>query len=454
MCGLVGAIKLNGNLTDLDKKAFLLLLNLDTVRGEDSTGIIFDNAAGRIMYNKGLGTPQAIDYIGQTWLVDDIKSAKTMLCGHNRYATQGAVNRDNAHPFAFGNIVGAHNGTVKNTNPLKIDKDFDVDSKYIFYHMDKKGFKSAMKAVNTAIGAACLTWVDNASKTFNILRNNQRPMYYVVHNSTMFYASEDWMLQVALSKTYNTTVYTRQLPVGTHLSVDLSSLAREVTLVDVTEEVKYVAPATNFHNRTTTYTSGGNSYIPRKENVIVELVSDDHKGQMTLTIVWPLDLYGVAGRLFYATNSPHMVSYQRAEKIRASSKMWSLPITQVVKDSTGKITSATIVSGDVNSVFKEVELTEEQEAAIIEFEQQGELEDEIEYTEDTEWTLNGWSSKPVKYSAVAAFLRGACDCGYCGEAFPTPEKGLEGWDYDGNYGCSVCPDCVERGYMEEMAKVK
>src|SRR3546814_15519590 len=30
--------------------------------------------------------------------------------GHNRFATKGKVNDLNAHPFHYGNIVGAHNG--------------------------------------------------------------------------------------------------------------------------------------------------------------------------------------------------------------------------------------------------------------------------------------------------------------------------------------------------------
>lgn len=442
MCGLVGAVKLNGNLTDFDKKAFYLMLNFDTVRGEDSTGIIFDNAAGQVMYNKGLGTPQAIGYIGQKWLVENIEASNTMLCGHNRYATQGAINAENAHPFVFGNIVGAHNGTIKNITPLKLDKDFDVDSKYIFYHMSEKGFKSAMKAVNTSAGAACLTWVDNKEQSFNIIRNGQRPMFYCVHNNTLFYASEDWMIEVALMKAYNTVVYPKQLPVSTHLSVDLSKYVRTVVTADVTEEVKYVAPATNFRT-TSSYTGGGLTYVQRKENVTVELVSDNNLGQMTVNVVWPLDLYGVVGKIYYATNSPALISYKRAEQIKASSKMWSVPISQVVQDKDGVVQSVTIVASDINSVFKEVDLTEEQETAIIEHEQRLELEDVIEYTEDTEWDLAGWGAKPVKYSAVKTFLGDACDCAYCTEPFPQPEAGLEGWDYDSGYGCMICPDCLE-----------
>jgi hypothetical protein len=55
--------------------------------------------------------------------------------GHTRYATQGAISRDNAHPFTFGSIIGAHNGVIYNSGTL--DKlrghRFAVDSMHLIH---------------------------------------------------------------------------------------------------------------------------------------------------------------------------------------------------------------------------------------------------------------------------------------------------------------------------------
>lgn len=65
------------------------------------------------------------------------------LCTHNsimvhtRYASQGAITIENAHPFQHGNIVGGHNGSVYNHRNLceKYNRVFEVDSQHIFQHL-------------------------------------------------------------------------------------------------------------------------------------------------------------------------------------------------------------------------------------------------------------------------------------------------------------------------------
>jgi predicted glutamine amidotransferase len=57
--------------------------------------------------------------------------------GHNRLATRGVVNPFNAHPFQFGHITGAHNGTLETSckwklRRLGIGEKFDVDSQALF----------------------------------------------------------------------------------------------------------------------------------------------------------------------------------------------------------------------------------------------------------------------------------------------------------------------------------
>src|SRR3546814_19849994 len=74
---------------------------------------------------------------------DLMKRTHLMLFGHNRAATKGAVNQENAHPFNHGDIVGCHNGTLYNVTNLDAPKDLKVVSENIFY--DMKSAKSLVR---------------------------------------------------------------------------------------------------------------------------------------------------------------------------------------------------------------------------------------------------------------------------------------------------------------------
>lgn len=61
------------------------------------------------------------------------------VLAHTRAPTIGAVTVENAHPYVFGNIVGAHNGVVSNWKELEDEfperKKFEVDSMHIFANL-------------------------------------------------------------------------------------------------------------------------------------------------------------------------------------------------------------------------------------------------------------------------------------------------------------------------------
>jgi len=56
---------------------------------------------------------------------------------HTRWATQGAIISENSHPFAMGDLVGAHNGIVSEHEILNATygRSFAVDSMHIFQHI-------------------------------------------------------------------------------------------------------------------------------------------------------------------------------------------------------------------------------------------------------------------------------------------------------------------------------
>lgn len=195
MCGIVGVV---GKITAKEENAFKILSKLDTIRGEDSTGICsVTKSFGDWAYLKDVGT--AFQFFETSDTQKLMNRSHLMLFGHNRAATKGVVNADNAHPFLHGDYVGCHNGTLWAVSNLEDYKKFDVDSENIYYDMSINGHLETLKKLR---GAFALCWYNSRHHTVNLVRNSDRPLYTCnsTDGKTMFWASEAWMLHVALSK--------------------------------------------------------------------------------------------------------------------------------------------------------------------------------------------------------------------------------------------------------------
>lgn len=231
MCGIVG---MAGNLTYPKEKAFRTLLILDSLRGEDSTGIA--------VVHKTHTEPDVVKSVGNPFELFDTKAydnamrgANRVLIGHNRFATTGSVNKKNAHPFTIGSITGVHNGTLSNKTSLHDGYKFDVDSQALYNHINEKGLHDAIK---TAGGAWALVWWDSKASTLNFLRNKERTLYmcYEEGGDTVYWASEDWMLHVALTR--NNIKFTKPflLDEDTHFKVTVDQAGKLLEWEE--EEVK------------------------------------------------------------------------------------------------------------------------------------------------------------------------------------------------------------------------
>ena len=201
MCGLVGVF---GTINHKEKVAFKWLLNFDTTRGEHSTGVLSVSPTNETHVYKELGTPYKLfDKFPEQFPKGVYEGKTQLLMGHNRFATQGAIVAENAHPFEFENVIGAHNGTVAAwaCNSLHNNNLYEIDSQKLYaqlnHNADVQELWKHLEDSHTT--AASLTFWDKRDSSLNFVRNSQRPMVVVLSKdgNTLFYASEEWMLTIA-----------------------------------------------------------------------------------------------------------------------------------------------------------------------------------------------------------------------------------------------------------------
>ena len=180
MCGILTVAKLENKLdSKLHKKVMkfftIELLLKSQSRGEDGTGLAMCFGNGQVFGIKR--SEKATDFARydkedhnlKTLLKVWGKYTPSLIMGHCRKASVGSKEVINTQPFLIGNILGVHNGTLRNhekiKDKLKIETEGDVDSELIFHILnnsfDKElTFDLAEETVNKLRGAFAVLAVD------------------------------------------------------------------------------------------------------------------------------------------------------------------------------------------------------------------------------------------------------------------------------------------------------
>lgn len=153
MCGIIGMFAFDKGSTNKENKQrreamlylFTEVLQSTRTRGPDATGVSALFADGDCMIQKGnVKSPEFIANFGGAdneydGFVDNVREHDAnlkMLVGHCRKSSVGNTwDNENNHPIKAGEIVGVHNGTLKNHeivfDKLKCKRDGEVDSEAI-----------------------------------------------------------------------------------------------------------------------------------------------------------------------------------------------------------------------------------------------------------------------------------------------------------------------------------
>ncbi len=199
MCGLVGLMsKFKNGFTHRQVEIFNTLLYIDALRGEDSTGaFVVDNIGNVHIAKEAYSSYHTIASKKYKELMGKAMSKGWCVVGHNRKATKGTINDENAHPFWVDDkLVLVHNGTMHGDH--KQHKNVEVDSHAIAHLIAER--PTLEEALGEFHAAYALIWYDVMKKQMNFLRNSQRPLHFVETENEFIWASEAEMLAFTMDR--------------------------------------------------------------------------------------------------------------------------------------------------------------------------------------------------------------------------------------------------------------
>ncbi len=210
MCGIAGFITSEKQKAKQERAKFMAsALFLNTLRGDDSTGIFYVPASTKKNDRVGwlkhtVSGPHFIELDKYQKIIEGIDDYAIMV-GHNRAATVGKVALSTAHPFQEGPITLVHNGTLDttyglpkgmfaiNSNKKEGETKVEVDSHVICHNLSTEDREDVIRGL---WGAYALVWHDTRENALFMVRNDRRPLHIAqdLDSNTVYFMSEAEML--------------------------------------------------------------------------------------------------------------------------------------------------------------------------------------------------------------------------------------------------------------------
>lgn len=232
MCGLAGVMSHKLNPHEIE--TFSQLMTLSTFRGRWGAGVTVCDKQNKLHSIKTLSTGINLVY-GQKFFDMTVKKDIKILSGHCRWPTKGSSeDLEDVHPHQHKHIIGVHNGTMTRVNNVYLDNKVS-DSRELIKGLAEHGVQ---KTIDDSWGAYALAWFDTNAKTFNFLRNNERPLFIgwpKASKATIFWASEEDFLQFVLGRRYVGDIITEAVPIHTLITYALKIPNGEINPVSKTE---------------------------------------------------------------------------------------------------------------------------------------------------------------------------------------------------------------------------
>ena len=186
MCGLV--LLSDGSsfgMYEQERSVFWGMMLLNSLRGLHSTGIAggMKDDLEKIDIFKVMGDPfNLMKQKDGNLFWSRLQGKYCFAIGHGRYATTGKINIKNAHPFRNGDIVLAHNGTLRNMYQIRQEaekitnnaKFMNVDSELLTVLFSVNEPKEVFKIIE---GAYAIVYYNTSTKKIYFVRNCERPLH-------------------------------------------------------------------------------------------------------------------------------------------------------------------------------------------------------------------------------------------------------------------------------------
>ena len=251
MCGLFGVS--TNRLVTHEVDLFRGLGIVSQFRGIDSTGVaIASRAKKRKDFNYNvLKAQQDPSYFFMQNSVDQFitQFGVSAIIGHCRAATVGNVTAENAHPYDVGDIIGAHNGTIRGLEPAADSGGITTDSYALYQIIAREGLEAGLKRAQS--GAFALTYFNKQDDTVNLIRNKERELWLAQIGNAFYWASEEDFIRFIAGRMKKEITSIKLLPEYVLYTIKCGTMnltKRTITLPEP-EAVVRTFPPRNFGGR-------------------------------------------------------------------------------------------------------------------------------------------------------------------------------------------------------------